>query len=121
LPQDTLEGIRFIQQQFAALGGWEPLVGGFERILALCLQVCYSVLVLQCFVRGQRRWFWIAVAAHALVDFLVPMAARAGNLLVPELVLALAAAAGFWLILRLREGETKTSMPVEGAAVSGKG
>jgi uncharacterized membrane protein YhfC len=56
-----------IQRQFAAQS-WQPLLGGWERLSALAIQVGLSVMVLQAFVRG-FRWWWLALGAHTLVDF----------------------------------------------------
>lgn len=54
--------------QFAGLQGWEPLLGAWERICALAMQIGLSVMVLNAFRRGPR-WWWLALAAHTLVDF----------------------------------------------------
>ena len=56
------------RQQFAGQRGWEPLLGAWERLGALLIQLALTVLVLQAFLRG-RRWWWYAVAAHTAVDF----------------------------------------------------
>jgi uncharacterized membrane protein YhfC len=56
-----------IQRQFTAQT-WQPLLGGWERLSALAIQVGLSVMVLQAFVRG-FRWWWLALAAHTVVDF----------------------------------------------------
>src|SRR6516162_7343665 len=56
------------RKQFAALQEWEPLLGGWERLGAVTIQVALAVLVLQAFLRG-RRWWWYALAAHTVVDF----------------------------------------------------
>ena len=72
LPPETFGGaapqIEWARKQFAAMQGWEPLLGGWERLGALVIQVALAVLVLQAFTRG-RRWWWYALAAHTLVDF----------------------------------------------------
>ncbi|MBX6770750.1 MAG: YhfC family intramembrane metalloprotease [Chloroflexi bacterium] len=65
-----------ITRQIAALNAqpvWFPLLGAWERLWTLPVQVALSVVVLQVFQRRQFRWLWFAVAAHALVD-LCPLA-----------------------------------------------
>jgi uncharacterized membrane protein YhfC len=72
LPAETFAGwagqVAEVKKQFAQLQGWEPLLGGWERLAALAIQVGLTVMVLQAFVRG-RRWWWYALGAHTLVDF----------------------------------------------------
>lgn len=53
---------------FASLQGWEPLLGAWERLAALAIQIALSVLVLQAFLRG-ARWWWLALLVHTAVDF----------------------------------------------------
>jgi uncharacterized membrane protein YhfC len=54
----------------AAQPGWLPLLGLWERLWVMPWHLALSVIVAQVFIRGQRRWLWIAIAAHALADFL---------------------------------------------------
>src|SRR5262249_47674038 len=72
LPPGTFGGaapqVEQARQQFVSLHGWEPVLGAWERVGALAIQVGLTVLVLQAFVRG-RRWWWYALGAHTLVDF----------------------------------------------------
>ncbi|HEX5416680.1 MAG TPA: YhfC family glutamic-type intramembrane protease, partial [Chloroflexota bacterium] len=59
-------------QQLAALSTqpvWLPLLGAWERLWTLPVQVALSVLVLQVFRQGSLRWLWLAILAHAFVDF----------------------------------------------------
>lgn len=46
----------------------QSLLGAVERLFALPLHLACSILVLQTFLRRQRRWVWLAVAWHALAD-----------------------------------------------------
>jgi hypothetical protein len=63
VPAPQVEAAR---QQFAGQRGWEPLLGAWERLGALLIQLALTVLVLQAFLRG-RRWWWYALAAHTVV------------------------------------------------------
>ena len=102
---EQMEAVLAAQEQFRTMSPWLPLLGGLERILTLPIQVCFSLLVLQCFVRGERRWLWIAMLAHAAVDFVAPLVARAGDYLIAEAAIALFSAAALWGVLRLRRWE----------------
>lgn len=59
----------------AAVNGepaWLGLAGAWERMIALLFHVAMSLLVLQSFVRGERRWLGYALGAHFLMDFVTP-------------------------------------------------
>lgn len=61
-----------VAQQFAVLNAqpiWFPLLGAWERLWTLPVQVGLSVLVLQVFHQGSLRWLWLAILAHTFVDF----------------------------------------------------
>jgi uncharacterized membrane protein YhfC len=118
LPPASLAGygaqIEAAKKQFVDLQGWEPLLGGWERLGALVIQLALTVLVLQAFVRGPR-WWWYALGAHALVDFsTVALLHQAREVwgwglrpaaLATEGLVTVYALAGFWLIAVLRPGE----------------
>jgi uncharacterized membrane protein YhfC len=118
LPAESFGGaapqIEEARKQFAPLQGWEPLLGGWERLGALTIQVALAVMVLQAFVRG-RRWWWYALGAHTLVDFTSVAVLRltggiwgqrAGLLLVT--VYALLA---LWIIRALRHEPAGAALP----------
>ena len=44
------------------------MLGALERFLTIPVQICFSVLVLQTFIRKQWFWVWLAVFFHAVVD-----------------------------------------------------
>jgi uncharacterized membrane protein YhfC len=99
------------QQQLAALAGlpaWAPLLGAWERLWTIPIQVALSVVVLQVFLRGSYRWLWLAILAHALTDFLVPFVvprlglAMLPQFLVQEGLLMIIGLFAVWVIWRLR-------------------
>jgi uncharacterized membrane protein YhfC len=117
LPPETFGGsaaqVEEARKQFAALQGWEPLLGGWERLGALAIQVALTVLVQQAFVRG-RRWWWYALGAHTLVDFTTVGLGRlavgrwgqSAGMLLTEGLVGVYAALALWLIVALRPGQT---------------
>jgi uncharacterized membrane protein YhfC len=125
LPPETFGGaaakVEEGRKQFAALQGWEPLLGAWERLGALAIQVALAVMVLQAFPRG-RRWLWYAVAAHTVVDFttvavltLVTKAwERTAAMLMVEALVTVYALLGLWLIMTLRPGEEEAVVPGAG-------
>ncbi|MFZ1934486.1 MAG: YhfC family glutamic-type intramembrane protease [Thermoguttaceae bacterium] len=63
--------------QYAGLHGWEPLLGAWERVCAMAIQIGLSVMVLNAFRRGPR-WWWLALLTHTLVDFTSVAALKVG-------------------------------------------
>jgi uncharacterized membrane protein YhfC len=105
-----------VEQQLALVAAqpdWLPLLGAWERVWTICFHVAMSVVVLQVFRRG-LGWLWLAVALHALVDFVaigVPLLLGLQGmaaLLAPEAVVTLVGLASLWAIWALRDP------PVEG-------
>jgi uncharacterized membrane protein YhfC len=48
---------------------WTSLLGAWERLWTVPIQVALSVIVLQVFRRGKISWLWLALLAHFVVDF----------------------------------------------------
>lgn len=68
IPADQLP---LLEQQIEGMFGipmWLALFGALERVFALLLHLAASLLVMQVFVRGQRRWLLAAIGWHALID-----------------------------------------------------
>jgi uncharacterized membrane protein YhfC len=118
LTPEQLEQVRTAKVQVAALRWWEPLLGAYERVGALVLHVALSVLVLQRFVRDQRRWYWLAVGLHALANQSTVMMMRAAGPVAAQGTLTLFALVSLWVILRLRptDAEPGSTEPQRGAA-----
>lgn len=58
-----------VPQQIAQMAWYLPLVGAMERILAIAIQIAFSVLIMYAFM--YRKYYIIAVTVifHAVVDF----------------------------------------------------
>lgn len=83
------------------------LAGGVERILAVTFHVAQSLLVLQCFTRGQRRWLLYAVGLHFACDSVGVIGAQwlarhAGGPLAGELAIVPFAGIGLGIISKTR-------------------
>lgn len=105
-----------ITQQLTALGAlpvWAPLVGAYERLWTVPIQVALSVIVLQVFRRGSLNWLWLAILGHTLVNVIaagvVPMVSPQGipSLLLPEAAVTLFGMTALWVIWRLRDDASK--------------
>lgn len=88
---------------------WFPLLGAWERVAAMGIQVALSTIVLQVFRRARLRWLWLAVLLHALVDGVTvgavqlagPGTVRAG--LLSTTLVTFFGVSAVWLVVRLRE------------------
>ncbi len=100
-----------VQAQIVALQNepaWLPLVGAWERLWTLPIQIAFSVIVLQVFRRGSLRWLWLAIAGHTLVDLSVSVPALlnlqgTSATFVVEGIVTLFGIVALWIIWRLRD------------------
>jgi uncharacterized membrane protein YhfC len=78
------------------------LLGAVERILAICIQLGLSILVLQSIRRRNALWLVLAVGWHALVDGAALVALAAWGAWATEGVIALFALASLGAVFGLR-------------------
>jgi uncharacterized membrane protein YhfC len=108
VPPDVMP---LVQEQITAVftAPWyDALLGAVERLFALCIHLSLSLLVMQQFVRGQRRWLIIAILWHAFVDALAVYAVSNWGIYVTEALVAGTAVISLGIIYWL-----KTPQPVE--------
>jgi hypothetical protein len=79
------------------------IVGGLERVFAITLQIAMALLVVRSVARQQIGYLLAAIALHTAVDAWAVYASQTWGIAVTEAGLAVMAAFGLWLILRLRE------------------
>ncbi len=100
--------------------GWYPLLGGWERLWTVPVQVALSVLVVQVFRRGNIGWLWVAIGAHMLVDGVavaVPQVFKSsgwGSVAISLLIEGIVAVFGLcaiWIIWALRDRQQQTAAP----------
>lgn len=87
--------------QVRAVPLYLPLVGAVEGTLALCIQVGLSIVVLQCFLKGSRKYLGYAVGFHTLIDFTVIMAAQK-SIFLSEALLSVFAVVSIYFIWKFR-------------------
>lgn len=111
LPPEQLEQVVAAKAQIAAMRWWEPLLGAYERIGGMVVHIGMTVVVLQRFVRGERRWYWFAVAFHTLANLAAVLTVRAWGAVAGEGVITVFALAALWLTLRLRDAPEAPGRP----------
>jgi len=80
-----------------------PLVGVYERVIVIIIQVAFSVMVLESIRKKQARYLGGAVVLHVLLDFLAVFLSRYGVLYSELAVTVFALALGYWLVRVLRD------------------
>jgi len=84
---------------------YDSLFGGIECILIIVVQISFSVLVVQCFIKKQKVWLWLAIGFHALVDSISVFAKFELNLYWGEGILGIFALLSLFIIFSLRGPE----------------
>lgn len=87
--------------QVQAVPLYLPLVGAVEGVLAFCIQVGLSIVVLQCFLKNSRKYLGYAVGFHTLIDFTVIMAAQK-SIFLSEALLGVFAVLSLYFIWKFR-------------------
>ena len=104
------EQMNLVQTQIDAMFGiplYMGLMGAVERVFALTLHLALSLLVMQLFVRGGRRWLAAAVLWHALVNATAVFAITAWGVLPAEGLVGIMALISLGIIYWLYQPEPK--------------
>jgi uncharacterized membrane protein YhfC len=80
-----------------------PIVGGFERVFAITLQIAMALLVVRSVARRQIGYLAAAIALHTAVDAWAVWAMQTLGIAATEAGVAVMALGALWLIFRLRE------------------
>ncbi len=80
------------------LAPWQFYVAGVERIAAVMIHICCSLLVFGFVRTGMKRYFLAAFLTHFLVDSLTVLLASVAPVWVVELLLLAAAAVLLWAV-----------------------
>ncbi|RIK31229.1 MAG: hypothetical protein DCC56_03320 [Anaerolineae bacterium] len=105
VPSIPPEQLELAKQQVEAFWSAQPftaLLGFFERIFAMCLHVCLSVMVLYGLVKKQAVWFWLALLWHAFVDAVAVYVGQSVGILQTEGLVAVFAAISLWIVFRMK-------------------
>lgn len=93
-----------IKSMLIAAPAFNQLAGGFERIMAMILQIAFSMIVLYSIKAKKPVFLLYAILLHCLVDSpLVILSYMKMNVWAMELILAIIAAAGLALIIKFKD------------------
>lgn len=107
VPPEQAPQVGAALDQLAATPWFELMFGALERVLALCIQLALSLMVMQVFVRGKRRWLLLAFGWHALIDAAAVMAVTTSGVYLAEALAGVAALISLVVIFKLREPEPR--------------
>jgi uncharacterized membrane protein YhfC len=112
----TADKLPAVQAQIAA--AWNvpvlyPLLGAFERTVAISTHLFLAVLVMQVFIRHNILWLLAAILWHALADALAVYAAMAWGPIPTEAAVAVLALIGLAVMFALRQPEPPPAATVE--------
>jgi uncharacterized membrane protein YhfC len=75
------------------------------------IQISLAVIVVQCFIRKQKRWLWLAIGYHALIDAVAVYATSKLNPYWVEGIVGVSALISLGFILILRSPEPVEDVP----------
>ena len=104
----VLEGLDQTARETAVQGLsvlWETpaslfFAAGFERIVAICLQISLSILIYQAVKEKSGRWYWAAFGVHFVVDFAAVLLSSF-SIAAAEVVMAVMTAAVVWYVTKM--------------------
>ncbi|QTO21366.1 YhfC family intramembrane metalloprotease [Burkholderia seminalis] len=108
-----------IGAEFAGMTLVSPLLALFERVSAMAAHVGLSLIVLQAFVRGAKRWLAYAIAFHFMFDLVAVLLTRYWHVetVLVEVLLFVCSAGLLWLGVRVsRRGAGAGATRTEHAA-----
>jgi hypothetical protein len=73
--------------------------------MVIPIQIAFTILVLQVFIRGQSRWLWFAILWHALLDAVAVVGVRTWGAYVTEALVLIFSLASLGMIFGLRSEE----------------
>ena len=104
-----------MRQQIEAvrtLPAWAPLLGLWERVLAMTLHVALTLLVVHAVRQQRRALVWLAVGWHGLFNLLALAVLRlTESALAVEVALSVVSLLSVWAIIRLSRMLTPAPAP----------
>ena len=105
VPAAQLELARQQIENYWSMPWTASLIGAYERLWALVIQIALTVMVLQAFRRGKFLWVWLAVAWHALIDALAVYITVTWGIFPSQAVVTITGLISLGVIFALRQPE----------------
>lgn len=104
----TGDTLRIAQEQVSTYWSatwYDSLLGAVERLFTIVIQISLAVIVVQGFIRKQKRWLWLAIGYHALIDAVAVYTASKLNPYWVEGIVGILALISLGIIFILRSPE----------------
>ena len=105
LPPEQLAPLQEGLNLFWGVAWYDSLLGALERILVIPIQIAFTVLVMQVFIRRQSRWLWFAIIWHALLDAIAVIGVSSWGVYVTEGLILIFSLVSIGIIFALRGEE----------------
>jgi uncharacterized membrane protein YhfC len=109
-PPDQLAAAQAQVAAYWSMPWYASMLGALERLFALTVQISLALIVLQCFIRRQAFWVWLAVGYHALLDATSVFAVQYLGAYGTEALIGVFAVISLIIILLLRRPEPTPPM-----------
>lgn len=99
------ETVSQIQEQITTvfdIPPYQAILPAVERLFAIILHLTFSLLVMQVFIRKQRRWLLYSILWHTVANGVAVYTAVTWNVLIAEAALGVIALISIFIILRLK-------------------
>lgn len=109
VPSEQLAPLQEGLKIFWGVAWYDSLLGAIERTLVIPIQIVFTILVLQVFIRRQIRWLWFAIILHALLDAVVVIGVRTWGVYITEALFLFFSLFSLGMIFVLRSDEPEES------------
>jgi len=101
----TLQAAQNQVQTYWSATWYDSMLGAVERLFTIVVQISLAVIIVQCFIRKQKRWLWLAIGYHALIDSVAVFATSKLNPYWVEGIVGLFGLLSLGIIFMLRSSE----------------
>jgi uncharacterized membrane protein YhfC len=98
------------------LSPFDPLVGMFERVMTIALQIAFTLLVFAAVATNKKIWLIIAILFHTIVDALAVFMGQTIGVAITELMVLVFAIISLWYIKKQWPGAAKAQAKGKWAA-----
>jgi uncharacterized membrane protein YhfC len=105
VPQDQLPLVKAQIEALFSAPWYLIILGAVERLFALCFHLAASLMVMQVFVRKQRRWLFASILWHTLLNATAVIAVATWGAYVTEALIGFLALVSLGIVFWLRTPE----------------
>ncbi len=111
VPAAQLELAKAQVADYWSASWYTTLLGALERLFTIPVQITFSVIVLQTFIRKQGFWLWLAVLYHAVIDAVAVLAVPSLGIYWTEALMAGFSLLSLVFLFKLRQPEPADPEP----------